>query len=130
MAAVPKYRLSLSLAQLKWIAAQARQAPESALTVELYRNTLIQITKIEADAVKAAFVVTTPAAKVSEASPVQYSESDEDVYLRLTGIPTEQRTEEDKRTIRQYRYFNNLMAPDEEAEYEQTVGNTDSDQAT
>lgn len=110
--AVPKYRISLSLAQLQWIAAQARQAPASPLTTELYKAVVIQVTKIEADAVKPAFVATV------SATPVAVQESDTDRYMRLSLIPQEQRTAEQQKEIDDYRYFNNLMSPKEEAAYD------------
>lgn len=111
--AVPKYRISLSLAQLQWIAAQARQAPTSPLTTELYKAVVIQVTKIEADAVKPAFVATVAAAPASVPE-----ESDTDRYTRLSLIPAEQRTEQDNKHIAEYRYFNDLMSEAEEREYE------------
>lgn len=111
MPPVPKYRVSLSLQQLQWIAQQARQAPETATTVELYRTAVIQITKIEAAAIKPAFTTTA-------AQPVAVAiESDHVRYARLIEIPESERTAEQVAQINEYRYFNDLMPPDEEASY-------------
>lgn len=112
MPPVPKYRVSLSLQQLQWIAQQARQAPETATTVELYRTAVIQITKIEAAAIKPAFTTT-----ATPAPAVVAIESDHVRYARLIEIPESERTEEQVAQINEYRYFNDLMPPDEEASY-------------
>ena len=109
-----KFRVSLSLAQIKWIAQQARSAPSSPMAISVYRVMQSQAIKAEVGAVVPAF---TTAAKQSNSD---WTESDADKYQRLLQVDFSKLSEPEKAWIRDYRYLNNLMDEDEEAAYEQS----------
>lgn len=109
-----KFRVSLSLAQLKWTAMQARQAPTSPMSLEVYRIMQSASIKAEVGAINPAF----SAAAKQPAS--DWQENDQQKYDRLLQLDFSNLSEADKIWIREYRYLNNLMDEEEEAAYEQS----------
>lgn len=109
-----KFRVSLSLAQIKWVAMQARQAPTSPMSLAVYRTMQSAAIKAEVGAINPAF---SAAAKQSTSD---WQENDQQKYDRLLQIDFSALSEADKMWIREYRYLNNLMDEEEEAAYEQS----------
>jgi len=109
-----KFRVSLSLAQIKWVAMQARQAPTSPMSLAVYRTMQSAAVKAEVGAINPAFSAT------AKQPASDWQENDADKYQRLLQVDFSNLSEPEKAWIREYRYLNNLMDEEEEEAYEQS----------